>query len=256
MTSWRGDPVLDPAILDEKLRPPRALTRAGKLLLGPPRPPSRRAWLAWLGADARDADAMDAVDRALALARAVDATTLAVGGPPGNYVLSGVDAADAAGCSLYERAGFTARGTHCDLVVRAAASEPSPGVTRCVHPDDEVLGWIATNFAPAWSEEAERALYHGGLFVARDGHGRLAGFVAHSGNNAAWGTFGPVGVAPDARGAGLGRALTRTALGDLAARGFERVTVPWVDIATVPFYAGIAPVLARTERVIYARDLT
>ncbi|MBB5232897.1 GNAT family N-acetyltransferase [Deinococcus budaensis] len=48
------------------------------------------------------------------------------------------------------------------------------------------------------------------------------------------GGLGPVGLHPDLRGSGVGRALMLTAMGRLKARGVEAMGIDWTDLA--PFY--------------------
>ncbi len=231
---------LPPEALREKLSPPRPLSLVAGALYAAPLASSSTAWLAWLpdGASA-------ALDAVIERARADGARRLAAGGPPGNYLATGVDPADGGLIELLCSKGFHEAGRHLDLAVSTAGHSMGGCVERA---DDEALAWVASTFAEAWAMEARRALAHAGLFVVRDREG-LAGFACHSGNRAWEATFGPVGVAPRARGSGLGRALASAALADLAARGFEVATVPWVDVATARFYESFCAVRSREERV-------
>jgi GNAT superfamily N-acetyltransferase len=191
--------------------------------------------------------------RVEARARRDGARSLTVGGPPGNYVVTGLDPAnDAEAVAFFEAHGYARAGAHFDLVVRTRGHRADPAVERCAA-GEGVLPWIAEQFAPAWAMEAERALASGGLFALRGAGGALAGFAAHSGNRAWEATFGPVGVAHGARGAGAGRRLCATVLADLAARGRAEATVPWVDAETVRFYGGFCEVKRRDARVTLRR---
>lgn len=238
---------LSPEALREKLSPPRALEHLDGALYAPPLAGSTVAWLAWLSDD------LAAVDTVIARARGDGARALQVGGPPGNYLVSGVDAGAKSICNALESKGFRAIGEHVDLVVATAGHGGFDDVARV--DDDEVLPWITETFARAWGFEAWRARARGGLFVTRR-EGALAGFACHSGNRAWEATFGPIGVAARARGGGVGRRLASTVLGDLAARGFDAATVPWVDGATVRFYETFCTVRARVARVAYRLTLT
>jgi GNAT superfamily N-acetyltransferase len=239
---------LAPTCLDEKLAPPRPLVPLGPALYAPPLVPGATAWLAWLGV--LDVDVLDVVE---ARARADGARALTVGGPPGNYVLSGLDpVGDREAVSFFVSQGYGAVASHVDLVVRTRDHCADPEVFRCVEPRG-VFAWIERTFSRAWSMEAQRAHRHGGLFVLPAPGGSLQGFVAHSGNRVWEGTFGPVGVVPHGRGHGAGRRLTATALADLAARGHQTAVVPWVEPATVGFYARFCEVLASTSRVLLRR---
>ena len=241
---------LDAATLAEKLRPPRALTVVEGALLAEPAAGSTTAWLAWWsGAPA-------SLAAVIARARAVGAARLTVGGPPGNYVESGVDAEDTVRVAALLAAGYTPREAHLDLRVRtrvAPSAADAPIVRRC---GDDLGDAVGAAFGAGWAWEAARARSHGGVFVARADDGALQGFAAHSGNLAHRGTFGPVGVLPAARGRGLGAALTRAVFVDLRARGFDEAVVPWVATGTVGFYGSLVTILGRTSRLVLSLDLS
>ncbi|MEZ4393388.1 MAG: GNAT family N-acetyltransferase [Polyangiales bacterium] len=236
--------ALPEALWREKLAPPRPLVEIPGGLYGPPRSPAGPAWLAWVFDDP-EAVVEDAARRATR----DGAGRLLLGGPPGNYVVSGVDDAHRPRfCEL----GFTSIAEHLDLVVDPRVEGGCPGI-EAVDDEAALCAWVGSRFGAAWSEECARA-GRGGLFVARVG-GEVVGFSAAGGNNAALGTFGPVGVIPEARGRGLGAALTRAAMRALAAQGFQEVTVPWVSPQTAAFYQGLATVLRSRRRATLARPL-
>ncbi|MDO9018997.1 MAG: GNAT family N-acetyltransferase [Deltaproteobacteria bacterium] len=242
--------LIDAVTLAEKLRPPRALTAVGASLFAAPAPGSTAAWMAWWSG------AADELAEVTARALAAGATRLVAGGPPGNYVESGVDAADVERVAALTGHGFTVRGEHVDLQVRTdVAPRAAPGVTvaRC---DDDVDETIRAAFGDGWAWESARAREHGGLFTARGDDGGVLGFAAHSGNLCHRGTFGPIGVLPAARGRGVGAALSRVVLADLRARGFVEATVPWVAAETVGFYGSMVTITARTRRLTLARALS
>jgi len=242
--------LIDARTLAEKLRPPRALTAVGSSLFAAPAAGSKAAWLAWWSG------APDELAEVIARAHEAGAVRLCAGGPPGNYVESGVDALDAHRVSALAAAGFTTRGEHVDLRVRTALAErPSEGaiVARSA---DGLGAAIGEAFGAAWAWEAERALSHGGLFAARSDDGSWLGFAAHSGNLAHRGTFGPIGVLPSARGRGVGVALAAAVFADLDAHGFDEATVPWVAAGTVAFYASMVTITARTRRLVMSLELT
>jgi len=238
--------LIDAATLAEKLRPPRALTLVGGSLMAGPAEGSRTAWLAWWDGDARSLEAV------MARARELGATRLTAGGPPGNYVDSGVDASDA---ERFAAAGFATRGGHVDLRVETTVAVRAVAGAEVVRGAGEVIELIGERFGAAWAWEATRALSHDGLFAARSHEGDWLGFAAHSGNLAHRGTFGPIGVFDEARGMGLGAALATTVLADLRARGHREATVPWVAPETESFYARLATVMARRERLVMTREL-
>ena len=71
------------------------------------------------------------------------------------------------------------------------------------------------------------------MFVALR-YREILGFSAHEANNRGLGTFGPTGVAPSARGQGIGRLLLLESLRDLRELGYESAIIPWTD--SVEFY--------------------
>lgn len=240
----------------EKTTPPRALDVVGDALYGAPSPGSRRAWLAWLWVpdEARGRGRGRAtLDAVVARAKADGATKLTAGGPPGNYVCSGVDR-DAPVRGFLVREGFVVDGAHLDLTVDPRGLVGDPTVSR--GGDEGDLAAIERAFGVGWAHECRRAREHDGLFVHRGSDGALAGFVAHSGNRVRDGVFGPVGVMPDARGGGLGARLTRTALADLAARGHASVVVPWVAPETARFYRKIVRVTNELPRESLSRAVS
>ncbi|MDB4931024.1 MAG: hypothetical protein JWM10_3508 [Myxococcaceae bacterium] len=241
--------LIDAATLAEKLAEPRALTAVGASLVAAPAPGSTTAWLAWWsGAD-------DELAEVVAQARDWGAARLVAGGPPGNYVESGVDAGDAARVAALRAAGFATTGEHLDLRVCtevAPVTVAGVSVARCA----ENLDAVAAAFGAGWAWEAARARGHGGLFAAHADEGAWLGFGAHSGNLAHRGTFGPIGVLPAARGRGVGAALATAVFADLRARGFAEATVPWVAEATAAFYAGLVTIAARTRRLTMALRLS
>lgn len=231
----------------EKLSPPRPLLELNGYLYGPPVRRGATASLAWIF----DHDPDAALRCALERAEADGAGTLYVGGPPGNYLVSG---ADTKSLRWFRARGFSASRGHVDLLVDPRDARPD---ARVAAPDDlgASLDFIEQTFGGHWRDESARAAARGGLWITRDAQG-LTGFVAAGGNNADAGTFGPVGVAQRARGRGLGEALARTALHHLAAQGFATVTVPWVERELIPFYKRVAPVLSEARRVRLARHLS
>jgi hypothetical protein len=214
------------------------------------------AWL--LGAALGRGGSLDAL---ASECRTRGATRLWSAGPPRWYLRSGVAVGtqdERAFCAL----GGQQKSRHLDLwldprLVAAPDGALASSVTR-VHTQDE-LGdlerWVCEDFSRAWADEARAAFARGGLFVARS-DGEITAFAAHSGHCAAAGTFGPLGARASARGRGWGAAVTRCALRDLGAQGFERACVPWVDEAVAAFYERIAPVFSRRTRVLYSVDLT
>jgi GNAT superfamily N-acetyltransferase len=206
-----------------------------------------------------------ASDRATALladlerqARALgEETKIRIGGPPGSYLRSGTDARDRDALAWFLSDGYVEEKRHVDLdATLLAPASSDPRVRRADRSEREaLLAWMTDRFAPAWRAEVERALVrHDAVFVA-GAPSAYEGFAAHSGNNAALGTFGPVGVDERARRGGLGAALSRAVLDDLARRGFHRATIPWVDPSLVAFYQRLTERVDVIERVVLAKTL-
>ena len=82
-----------------------------------------------------------------------------------------------------------------------------------------IIEWIASEFSQGWASETQVALSNRPIsaFVALRG-GRLAGFCCYDAS--ARGFVGPIGVAPEARGEGIGAALLRACLHDMRAAGY------------------------------------
>ncbi len=138
----------------------------------------------------------------------------------------------------------------CNLVVeldRHFATEPPPGVAieLIAHPDESLLAWIDHIFGGSWSSEA-----YAGLNVVARRRGQPLAFATldPTGLNFAWlqglarepgvGIFGPFGVAPEERNAGLGLCVLRGALNALRDRGYVRAIVPAIGAEVlVRYYA-------------------
>lgn len=183
-------------------------------------------------------------------------------GPPWGYLRSGLSLRDPHRIAQYRALGLSPSSVHVDLrltLCAASITEKSLGadavrVERSRVGDAESIAWIASRFGTSWAAEAEAAQAHLGLFLALDGAGNVVGFSAHSGHNAAVGTFGPLGVASEARGDGIGTRLAARAFLDLHARGFATVTVPWVEPRLTAFYAQFATSTVREGRCILRAD--
>ncbi|MBV9718023.1 MAG: GNAT family N-acetyltransferase [Candidatus Eremiobacteraeota bacterium] len=102
--------------------------------------------------------------------------------------------------------------------------------------DERTLAWIDETFGGSWSSEANA----GSNVIARAGE-LPVGFatIEPQGLRFAWlnglgrepgvGIFGPFGVAPERRKAGLGVLLLRLGLNELRRRGYSRALIPAVN---------------------------
>ncbi len=140
----------------------------------------------------------------------------------------------------------------------ALAPAPDAGLEVRASGDagDRTLAWIDECFGGWWSSEA----YAARTVVALRGDAP-AGFAAFdpSGLRFRWlrglarepgiGLFGPIGVAPAARGRRLGRRLLQRALWELRTRGYARALIPAVGERIAPFYVSAgARVAERFDR--------
>ncbi len=136
-------------------------------------------------------------------------------------------------------------------------------IDACGPADERTLAWIDETFGGSWSSEA----YAGANAVARRDRAPV-GFATADARDLkfAWlaglarkpdvGILGPLGVAPQERGSGLGAALLRTALDALRQRGYRRALIPAVgDEQLVHYYrdAAGARVAERFDRAALYR---
>ncbi|MCX7016361.1 MAG: hypothetical protein NTW86_28030, partial [Candidatus Sumerlaeota bacterium] len=109
-------------------------------------------------------------------------------------------------------------------------------VRRADPADAEAIDEWLTRIFPTWRLEVACGLkndppsFHGAWR-----EGRLIGFAAYHGWNRTWPFFGPMGVEPTERHAGLGRLTLLLCLNDLLAKGFDWAIIPWVG--PIPFYS-------------------
>lgn len=178
-----------------------------------------------------------------------------------NYLAPGIDTRYEAGLAFARATGYRHVGDARNLRVDLHAALPARAVpdgidVRRASPGDvTALHAFLCRHWPSWTAEADAALRNepATLHLAlRDG--RVIGFAAADANNRGTGWFGPMGVAPDERHAGVGCILLHRCLDDLRAQGHDAAVIAWVDNA--PFYercAGAAPwrTFARYEKVLH-----
>ncbi|GAA3120598.1 GNAT family N-acetyltransferase [Streptosporangium carneum] len=178
-------------------------------------------------------------------------------GNPPCYAWPGVDVRYTPAACLAESLGYEQYGVAwnmtadltADLSTRADLVRLADlGVTVHEAAQDRraVLAFVREHWGDTWAWETEQAT---GCHYASRG-GKLLGFAAW-GARPAW--FGPMGVAQDARGLGVGRVLLRRCLAEQRASGLASAQISWVG--PLGFYS--RAVGARAERVfwLYRRDL-
>lgn len=145
-----------------------------------------------------------------------------------------------------------------DLLVNLLALSPidrpqSEGIEirRALAPEKHlVTRWVAENFSAAWAGECEAAFARlpVACFLAVKGGG-LCGFAAYEATCRNF--FGPIGVAPDARGTGTGAALLLTALYAMRSEGYAYAIIG--GAGPMEFFKKVAGavVIAGSEPGIY-----
>lgn len=192
---------------------------------------------------------LGAVEAAL---RADGARTLRVAECSPNYLVPGIDLRYTPGWLFVQKHGFASVGEAVNMTVDLHADPQGTGwqsdadearlaaagvtVRRAEPHDGPAVAAILDANWPAWTPEIAAAMARTppALALALRGDAVL-GFSAYDANNVGTGWFGPMGTAPEARGLGIGGALCRRCLADLAAQGLGQATIPWV--APVGFYA-------------------
>ncbi len=108
-----------------------------------------------------------------------------------------------------------------DGAPRLRALRDAGVVVRAAMPYEkqDVVTWVRGRFGDAWAGECEAAFARQPVacFVAAE-DGRLRGFACHDCTCPNF--FGPMGVAAEARGRGIGSALLLCCLHAMAARGY------------------------------------
>jgi len=193
--------------------------------------------------------------QAEAWARATGARTLRLMDHPGNYLTPGMDVRYAEAIEFLARRGFSVSGENRNLTLPLPAPPPTrtstPGyeMRRARHPDAGVLAALARESSPAWAYEVGRALDRDQPAVHVAFHrGHAVAFAAHDGNNRGSGAFGPAATLPAHRAHGLGQALLRACLHDIARAGHAQATIPWVSETTL--YAQLGAVESGRYRVL------
>lgn len=149
-----------------------------------------------------------------------------------------------------------------DMLIRlyaldGTAARPQPGTFSVRKPlcleQDPVIAWVADRFGSGWASEARAAFGNrpATLFVAIRGEPtELVGFCCY--DAVARGFVGPIGVADDVRGGGVGAALLQACLHDMRSMGYGYAVAGAVGAAG--FFASVAggTVIDGSETGIYA----
>jgi ribosomal protein S18 acetylase RimI-like enzyme len=120
----------------------------------------------------------------------------------------------------------------------------------CEH--DAVVAWVQRTFGPGWASEARAALGNRPvtLQAALDPALGLLGFCCHDAT--ALGMVGPIGVAAEARGRGIGRALLRACLADMRSAGYAYAVVGAVGVPAFFHQVAGATPIEGSEPGLYA----
>lgn len=122
-----------------------------------------------------------------------------------------------------------------DMLVRLYALPERPKVAEGVHikrvlsPDTgRVEEFIRAHFSEGWIYESKAALYQTppACFIAVKDR-KILGFACYDAT--AKGMFGPVGVDPEARGMGIGGALTYRCMEAMREAGYAYAAIGWPD---------------------------
>lgn len=175
------------------------------------------------------------------------ATRMQAGGAAPIYLFTGIDSRWTDALCCFEALGYRRDGAELDLVCAPLTSAPQRShrgepaevtVSRAGTERDlaELQAWASAGW-PQWLVELRRGAEAGTVMIARavgsTGDERIVGAAAHSVGRL--GVIGPVAVDGDRQGSGVGSALMRAVLADLAAAGLQRAEIAWVS--TVRFYA-------------------
>jgi mycothiol synthase len=193
--------------------------------------------------------------------RSAGAAEIRLGGNAPVYAWPGVDPRYTAMTCLAERAGYRRARDGVNMIVDLGAVSldigaderrlATDGITvRRAAPGESgaVAGWLRQGpwGDSTWWQEAERAIAADppGCHVAVRG-GRYLGFACHGVSRHAW--FGPTGTLPEEQGRGIGTALLRRCLADIAAAGHRSAQIAWAG--PVRYYS--RAVGARIDRVFW-----
>jgi GNAT superfamily N-acetyltransferase len=138
-----------------------------------------------------------------------------------------------------------------DLPPQAPVTDGRTDIRRGLAPEKHlVLDWVGRQFSANWRSECDVAFQRQpvGCFLAI-ADAALLGFACYDATRR--GFLGPMGVAPAARGRGLGKALLLAALHDMLAQGYAYAIIGGVGPAE--FYARVvgATIIEHSSPGIY-----
>jgi ribosomal protein S18 acetylase RimI-like enzyme len=177
-----------------------------------------------------------------------------------DHIWPGYPQEDTAGLERLMKAGFRVTGRHVDLerdltgyqapeasreTLRSHGAEARPATNGDIEALDRFL---SVAFPGRWRHDTMRKVVEdqeaedivllwvdgkvaGFALTQREGVRRpIGGAVWRRSLGPRWGALGPIGLAPEARGQGLGGALLASALERLAQRGARRTIIDWTTL--------------------------
>jgi ribosomal protein S18 acetylase RimI-like enzyme len=175
------------------------------------------------------------------------AESLRAGGNTWFYAWPGVDLGYTAALSMFEHAGYQRTDLAQNMEVpldrwvpgsaQRVLDRHATGVdVRRAHPADwtAIEAFIQREFTEVWRHETYLAVHRDvptAFMATRDD--RVVGFGCHGVYRRDW--FGPLATAPTERGNGIGEALLRLCLDDLAGAGIATAQIGW--IGPMSFYS-------------------
>ena len=179
-----------------------------------------------------------------------------------NYFMPGVDVRYTQGFCFFAKHGYQRRASSlnmiCDLDAKKLDADlkddlddmEHEGITirRCEDSDYDPTTEFLERVFPPWVGEVLETFENKPIstYIALS-EDKVIGFSSFDSNNKGTGWFGPMGVDPERQTKGVGTALLRLCLRDLAEQGRDRAIIPWVG--PVRFYAKRCA--ARIDRVFW-----
>lgn len=178
------------------------------------------------------------------------AESLLIEGNPVAYAWPGIDIRYTSAICLALSAGYRRSDIAYDMEVTARSFRPwlegrtkrlashSIVVRRAVRADAEELDrYLRSEWTETWAFEAAQALQSEPTTAHLATRGdEIVGFAVHG---VGWPSrYGPIGTSASVRGLGVGDALSRLCLTDMAEAGVDMADITWVAEEAIPFYSG------------------